>query len=130
MEKQTSDSNIHYMGLIQDSEVIKTDLLQGDILVCPSYSEGMPTVILEAMACGCAIIATDVGAVNTMVDKHNGWLIEGDIEQGLEIAIKDALSTGFSELHKKKIASINRVKANFTWEHVITQTIAEIAKRF
>jgi glycosyltransferase involved in cell wall biosynthesis len=130
VEKQISHSNIHYMGLIQDSEVIKTGLLQADILVCPSYSEGMPTVILEAMACGCAIIATDVGAVNTMVDKHNGWLIEGDIEQGLEIAIKDALSTGFSELHKKKIASINRVKANFTWEHVITQTIAEIAKRF
>jgi glycosyltransferase involved in cell wall biosynthesis len=130
VEKQTSDSNIHYMGLIQDSEVIKTGLLQADILVCPSYSEGMPTVILEAMACGCAIIATDVGAVNTMVDKHNGWLIEGNIEQGLEIAIKDALSIGFSELHEKKIVSINRVKANFTWEHVITQTIAEIAKRF
>jgi glycosyltransferase involved in cell wall biosynthesis len=130
VEKQISHSNIHYMGLIQDSEVIKTGLLQADILVCPSYSEGMPTVILEAMACGCAIIATDVGAVNTMVDKHNGWLIEGDIEQGLEIAIKDALSIGFSELHEKKIASINRVKANFTWEHVITQTIAEIAKRF
>ena len=105
-------------------------MLQADTLFCPSYSEGMPTVILEAMSCGCAIIATDVGAVNTMVNKHNGWLTEGDIEQGLEIAIKDVLSIGYSELHEKKIASINRVKANFTWEHVITQTIAEIAKRF
>tara|TARA_B100000579_G_C22608735_1_gene746208 strand:- start:208 stop:309 length:102 start_codon:yes stop_codon:yes gene_type:complete len=33
----------------------------------------MSTVILEAMACGCAIITTDVGAVKTMVNDENSW---------------------------------------------------------
>ena len=46
-----------------------------DCLICPSYSEGMPTVILEAMASWCCIIASDVGAVRCIVDKNNGWLI-------------------------------------------------------
>ena len=35
----------------------------------------MPTAILEAMASGCSIIASDVGAVRDIVDKNNGWLI-------------------------------------------------------
>ena len=33
-----------------------------DVLICPSYSEGMPNVIIEAAARGLAIIATNVGA--------------------------------------------------------------------
>ena len=50
----------------------------------------MPTVILEAMACGCAIIATDVGAVKTMVNEKNGSLIKNDdIVTELEKAIKN-----------------------------------------
>jgi glycosyltransferase involved in cell wall biosynthesis len=130
LKMQLDDPRIIYHGPFYDQKKIKTILYESDVLVCPSYSEGMPNVILEGMASECAIIATDVGAISEMVDKHNGWLIEGNIEQGLEIAIKDALSIGYSELQEKKIASINRVKANFTWEHVITQTIAEIAKRF
>ena len=44
-------------------------------MVCPSYSEGMPNVILEAMARGLAIIATDVGAIAEMVDSTNGILM-------------------------------------------------------
>ena len=49
--------------------------------MCPSYSEGMPNVIMEAMSRGLAIIATDVGAVSKLVDEENGWLIN---PRGLE----------------------------------------------
>ena len=48
----------------------------------PSLSEGMPTVILEAMARGKAVIATDVGAVSELVSEENGVLIQaGSVEE-------------------------------------------------
>ena len=47
-----------------------------DVLICPSYSEGMPNVILEGMSRGLAIIATDVGATDQLVDDTNGKLIK------------------------------------------------------
>ena len=47
-----------------------------DILLCPSYSEGMPNVILEAMSRGLAIIATNVGAIRLLVSEDNGVLLQ------------------------------------------------------
>ena len=47
-----------------------------DILICPSYSEGMPNVILEAMSRGLAIIATNVGAIRLLVSEDNGVLLQ------------------------------------------------------
>jgi glycosyltransferase involved in cell wall biosynthesis len=125
-EKQLKHFNVNYLGTIMESEKIKAVLMKSDILVCPSYSEGMPTVILEAMACGCAIIATNVGATNTIVNRENGWLLEGDIVPSLNRAILEAANCTHEELNLKKQHSINKVRENFTWEQVIEKTITEI----
>ncbi|WP_179351496.1 glycosyltransferase family 4 protein [Winogradskyella vidalii] len=126
--QQISHPRVTYRGLVKETDLIKQEFLNADILVCPSYSEGMPTVILEAMASGCAIIATDVGAVNTMVNNQNGWLIKGDIVSGLEKAINGALQMDIATLNHKKRESLNRVKLNFTWEHVVNNTLSAIIK--
>lgn len=52
-------------------EKIIEDMLRCDIFILPSYTEGFPNVILEAMACGCAIIATNVGAIPEMLDNDD-----------------------------------------------------------
>ncbi|MGB0418765.1 MAG: glycosyltransferase family 4 protein, partial [Opitutales bacterium] len=66
-EKQLDLPWVQYRGSVSDQDALKAELDQGDVLVCPSYSEGMPTVILEAMARGLAIVATDVGATCELV---------------------------------------------------------------
>ena len=120
------DSRVTYHGTIYDSEDLKIILDQMDILLCPSYSEGMPNVIMEAMSRGLAIIATDVGAVSKLVDEENGWLINPrGLEKNLNSSIVRAIKTECNEIDKKKKRSLNKIKF-FTWEKVILQLINRI----
>lgn len=69
---------IRYVGIVPYNELEKS--YQGaDVFVLTSLSEGMPSVILEAMGCGLPIVASNVGGNNEIVeDGKSGYLIEGD----------------------------------------------------
>ena len=96
-------------------------------MVCPSYSEGMPTVILEAMSRGCAIIATDVGAVTEEVDLSNGWVLPELSEQSLTDVIVDAIECDDHLLIQKKIASFQKIQERFDWNIVVDKHIEGFA---
>ena len=75
-------------------EVIK-DMLECDVFVLPTYTEGFPNVILESMACGCAIVSTTVGAIPEMLAEKDGRrygiLVEPRNVQQLRDAIREML---------------------------------------
>lgn len=74
---------IHYTGLVP-YEKLEQSYQYADIFILTSLSEGMPSVILEAMGCGLPIIASNVGGNNEIVhDGVNGYLINGDDIQQL-----------------------------------------------
>lgn len=57
-------------------------LKDADILVNPSYTEGLPTSVIEAALCGKAIIATDVGGTKEIVTENSAILVPpGDVEK-------------------------------------------------
>jgi glycosyltransferase involved in cell wall biosynthesis len=82
------DRDIHTITLIEDYKKEKNIIFTGnrtdisnilcitDIFCLPSYREGMPRSIIEAMAMRCAVIATNIrGSREEVVDGHTGYLV-------------------------------------------------------
>lgn len=64
-----------------------------DLFVLPSRFEGLPVSLLEAMAVGKAVVATDVGGTNEIVKhEHNGLLVPVDDDVSLAAAIRRVIS--------------------------------------
>ncbi len=117
---------IYYHGSITNNEKIRSLLDAADFLVCPSWSEGMPNVILEAMSRACAIIATDVGATSIMVGEDNGLLVEpGNIED-LERQFTLAIELPEVRLLSLKLSSLNKVKEKFVYERILDKFVNSI----
>ena len=47
-------------------------LKKAEIMILPSYGEGLPIVLLEGVASACAIISTSVGAISELFNEKNG----------------------------------------------------------
>lgn len=71
-------------------------MLSADIFVLPTYTEGFPNVILEAMAAGKAILSTRVGAIPEMLDADGnepcGLVVNPRDEEALVAALRKLLS--------------------------------------
>lgn len=123
---QLNSHKVKYWGLVRQEAQIRAILKQSDVLVCPSYAEGMPTVILEAMASGLAVIATNVGAIGDLVSEENGWIIPAGEQEALQQAMVEAITGADAALASKMTASYNRVRETYLWPQVVDKTISEI----
>ena len=64
-----------------------------DLLVLPSLSEGLPNVVLEAMALGKPVLSTDVGAIREVISAgDNGWIVPPGDTGALSRALDEILS--------------------------------------
>lgn len=124
-----NSSQLIYHGQITDVEKIKSILKKTDVFILPSHSEGMPNVILEAMASGCAILATNVGAVSIMVASSNGWLLPPIDEKALEEKMMDIIKGDTKEIERKKASSVNKIKENFIWNRIIVKEMNVIREK-
>lgn len=81
-------------GEMPYEDVIK-EMMSCDIFVLPTYTEGFPNVILEAMATGCAIVSTPVGAIPQMLEEDEkgmyGLLTTPKDTEELSCALKSLL---------------------------------------
>lgn len=84
----------HYMGRLHDD--ISLALLYGvaDVFVAPSIQDNLPNTVMESLACGTPVVASNVGGIPDMVEHEvNGYLAKAfdtcDLAQGIQWVLED-----------------------------------------
>jgi glycosyltransferase involved in cell wall biosynthesis len=109
MERALEDlpPNLFLLMEMRHVEVIQ-EMCQSDLLLFPSYSEGFPNVVLEAMSVGLPVVATRVGAIPEMIEEEKGGLLVdvGDVKgmiNAIEKLINNSkLRTSMGQFNKEK----------------------------
>jgi len=81
-----------------------------DLLCLPSHNEGVPNVVLEAMACGAPVVATRVGGIPEVVPDYAGILVPMQDQAALETALLEATAKTWDH------ARIANHACSFRWD--------------
>ncbi len=85
------------------------------LIVIPSYTEGLPNVMLESMACGTPVLATPVGAIpDFIVDGETGFIMENNSPEC--IARNVIRSLGSPMLNKISENATKKIRSEFSYE--------------
>jgi glycosyltransferase involved in cell wall biosynthesis len=87
------------------------------LLVVPSYTEGLPNIILEAMACGTPVLATGAGAILDVIENGKTGFI---LENNSNVCIKENIIDFINYKNKEEVIarSLRKVKREFNYEKV------------
>ena len=91
-------------------EVVQQKLLESRVMVLPSFAEGLPVVIMEAMGLGRPVITTYVAGIPELVeDGRSGWVLTPGDTAALREALRAAVKTSTPELNEMGRVGIERV---------------------
>jgi len=88
-----------------------------DVVCLPSFNEGVPNVLLEAMACGTPVVATRVGGIPEVVTDDTGILLE----RGNSLALQQGLIASLERNWNTE--SIHRHALKFSWDENVQQML-------
>lgn len=114
LEKLVSDlqieSQVFFLGYRSDI----ADILNiSNIYVFPSLQEGLPVALMEAMACGKAVVCSKIRGNTDLIDEKGGALFDPKDSESCMLAIKDLLNRDLTEMGKynrKKVEGFSREK--------------------
>jgi glycosyltransferase involved in cell wall biosynthesis len=86
-----------YLPGAMQPEAIAEWIGAADLLCLPSYSEGYPNVVVEALASGRPVVATDVGGIPELVNITNGRLVPPRDAVALQIALAEAIGHAWDQ---------------------------------
>jgi len=115
---------IEWVGSLPQAEVARR-MRQARVLCLCSRSEGMPNVVVEALACGCPVVATAVGEIPYMLHAGNGCILppqtdDATLIPALTDALRQALGTPYDH------AAIAAATTPYRWEHAARRLSARI----
>ncbi len=113
-------TNVSLLGNLHH-DAIKEYYLHADLFLFPSYTEGFSNAMLEAMASGLPIIASNVGANKDMIEDHGGIIVEPQNSSDVIKAIE-----AMQDVNRRKECSMwnyNKVLEQYTVDKVMNQLL-------
>ncbi|MBL7950704.1 MAG: glycosyltransferase family 4 protein [Flavobacteriales bacterium] len=114
--------NVNLLGRVDDERLFRS-YEECDAFLLPTRFEGMPTVVLEAMARSRPIFVSDVGATAELVDKHNGYLLPKGDADALYKAVVEFSRSPVERRRSMARASWERAADRFQWRKVTTEFV-------
>lgn len=107
---------VSFLGY-QNQDAVAQALLETDLFVLPSFAEGVPVVLMEAMASGVPVVTTRIAGVPELVEHGEmGWLVQpGDVA-----VLAQALDRGFQDAPERQAMGEmgrERVERDFNIHH-------------
>ncbi|HEV7586965.1 MAG TPA: glycosyltransferase, partial [Longimicrobium sp.] len=117
-------ARVHWLGHRDDGPEVVAGL---DVFVLPSRSEGMANVMLEAMAAGVPVIATDISGVRSALGAEDGgppagWIVPVDDEGAMAAALREVaagLSSADGAVAERTAEALRRIRERFGVERMV-----------
>lgn len=117
---------VHLLGW-QDEAGVRAAMNAANALITPSFAEGLPVVIMEAMACARPVISTYIAGIPELVRPgHEGWLVPAGDSDALAEIMLQAAESSHDRLTQMGKAARSRVQAR----HDIRQSARRLAALF
>jgi glycosyltransferase involved in cell wall biosynthesis len=102
---------------VQSPPEVARWMAAADLFCLPSHSEGCPNVVIEAISCGCPVVASDVGGIPELVNPECGILVPAEDVARLTEALRAGLTRAWD---REAIHSM----FSRTWDNVAQETYA------
>jgi glycosyltransferase involved in cell wall biosynthesis len=123
------EEHVRLVEMAPSREVARR-LQASDVLLLPSLDEGLPTVVLEAMACGVPVVATDCGGVaEAVTDGVEGFVVPPRDSDALTAALmrlsqKPELRKGMGEAGRRTATSRFTLERQLDEFHALYREVA------
>ncbi|MCL0058166.1 glycosyltransferase family 4 protein [Dehalococcoidia bacterium] len=117
LDEEKLNNKVKLLGWVPHDELAKY-LNNLKLFVLPSYTEGLPNIMLEAMACGTPVLATSVGAIPDVIkDGETGFILENNSPE----CIAENVIRALNHPNLEKIARNARalIEKEFTYEKAV-----------
>ena len=122
VERYINENNLSTLVKLKnfvDTDNVPKTLNKIKLLVIPSYSEGLPNILLEAMACGTPVLATTVGGILDVIKEgETGFLLKSNNPKHIAEKIIELLNQP-QLLEKVSEKAYYYVKENFSYEKTL-----------
>jgi len=111
------DGGVRFIGVVTGSAKYEL-LIQADLFILTSYSEGLPMAVIEAMAARVPVVVTNECNLPEVAEAEAGWLCRAERDD-VRRALLEALSAGDIERRQRGEKGRKLVESTFTWKKTV-----------
>jgi len=109
VERYSLKSKVRLLGWLSSDDVLK-QIIASKLFVMPSFAEGLPMVLMEAMALQRPVIGTCIAGIpELIVPGKNGWLVPPGSVEALSDAMRDAITSPMPRIQEMGRQGAQRV---------------------